>query len=85
MRLTVAGDQRASLGIGQILDALLRLEGELDERPHIVGVDEAVGVAAEAVHVAEAARNAALAHRDRHLMQCLGHQCPEVPITIGVA
>jgi hypothetical protein len=49
------------------------------------GIDEAVGVAAEAVHMAEAFGNAALAHDDRYLMQRFRQQRPEIPVVVGAA
>jgi hypothetical protein len=48
-------------------------------------IHEAVGMAAEAMHVAEASRNPALAHDDRDLMQGFGQQGPVVPIVVGAA
>ena len=35
--------------------------------------------------MAEAPRDAAVRHRDRHLVQRLRHQCPEIPIIVGAA
>ena len=52
----VLADDRLGLLIGQVLDALLGLEVELDPVPLVLGVDEAEGVAAEAVHVAVGVR-----------------------------
>ena len=84
MALAVLADQRLGFGIGQILDALLGPEVEFHPDALIVRVDEAVGVAAETVHVTEAFRNAALAHDDRDLVQRLGQQRPEIPVHIRV-
>ena len=61
------------------------LEVELDPGALVCGVDEAEGVAAEAVHVAIARRDAAIAHDDRDLVQRLGQQRPEVPVVVGAA
>ncbi len=44
-----------------------------------LGVDEAVGVAAEAVHVAQAFRNPPVAHQDHHLVERFRTQRPEIP------
>ncbi|KAG1435317.1 hypothetical protein G6F55_014363 [Rhizopus delemar] len=55
-------DQELRLCVGQRFDALLADEVELHPEALAVGVGEAVGVRAEAVHVAEAARDAAVAH-----------------------
>src|SRR6195256_1473423 len=77
----------AGLGfrVRQVLDALLGTEVELDPDALVCGIEEAVCVAAKTVHVAEAVRNAALAHHDRDLMQSLGQQRPKVPIIVGAA
>ena len=45
---------------GHALDALLRLEVELDPEPLVAGVDEAVGMTAVPVHVGDAFGNAAV-------------------------
>src|SRR5437764_3093247 len=42
-------------------------------------------MAAEEVHMAEAPRDAAVRHRDRHLVQRFQHQCPEIPVSVGAA
>ena len=81
----VLADQRLGLGVGQILDALLRLEVELDPEALAGRVPEAVGVRAKAVHVAVARRNAALAHDDGDLVQRFGQQRPVVPVVGGAA
>src|SRR5256885_13923015 len=77
---TVGGDDGGRLGIGEVLDALLADPVELDPVAFVAGVDEAVGVRAEAVHVAVAARNAPVAHDDGDLVQRLGQAGPEVPV-----
>ncbi len=48
-------------------------------------VDEAVGVAAEAVHLPVVLRQAAVGEQDRHLVQALRRQRPEVPHRRGAA
>ena len=83
--LPVLGDDRLGLLIGQVLDPLLGLEVELDPVPFVLGVDEAEGVAAEAVHVAVGAGNAPVAHDDGDLVQRLGQRGPEVPVVLGAA
>ena len=40
---------------------------------------------AVAVHMAKAFRDAAVRHRDRHLVQRFRHQCPEIPVIVGAA
>ncbi len=67
--LAVAADDLRRLRIAEVLDALLGAPVELDPAALIVGVDEAVGVRAEAVHVAVAGRDAAFAHDDGDLVQ----------------
>ena len=42
-------------------------------------------MAAETVHVAEGARQAAVAHHHRDLVQRFGQRTPEVPVAVGVA
>jgi hypothetical protein len=49
--LAVLADQCLGLGVGEVLDALLALEVELDPEALVGRVDEAEGVRAEAVHV----------------------------------
>lgn len=78
-------DQDLRLRVGQRFDALLADEVELHPEALAVGVGEAVGVRAETVHVAEAARNAAVAHHHGHLQQGFGQQRPEVPVVACAA
>ena len=61
------------------LHALARLPVELHEGGVAVGVDEAVGVDAEALHEAERARDRAVAHRPQQHVRRLRHQRHEVP------
>ena len=81
----VMADQDLRLRVGQRFDALLADEVELHPEALAVGVGEAVGVRAEAVHVAEAARDAAVAHHHGHLQQGFGQQRPEVPVVARAA
>src|SRR5580658_1564769 len=83
--LAILADQIFRLGVRQVFDALLRSEMKLYPAALVVGVDEAIRVAAEAMHVPKAARDAAVAHYDGDLMQGLGQQSPEVPIVVGAA
>ncbi|MGY2982932.1 hypothetical protein ACVI1K_000279 [Bradyrhizobium sp. USDA 4508] len=85
MALAVLADQRLGLGIGQVLNALPGAEMEFHPDALIVGIDHAVGVAAEAVLVTEAFRDAALAHDDGDLVQRFRQQRPEIPVHVGVA
>ena len=70
--LAILAHERLGLGVGQVLDALLANPVELDPVPIAGGVDEAEGVAAEAVHVAVARWEAPIAHDDGDLVQRLG-------------
>ena len=45
------------------------LKWNLTQNALVLRVDEAVGMAAVAVHVAHIGRQAAIGHEDRHLMQ----------------
>ena len=83
--LAVLADQGAGLGIGQVPDALLADVVELHPEALAGLVDQAVGVAAEAVHVPVGRRDAAVAHDDGDLVQRLGQQGPEVPVGDRVA
>ncbi len=85
VRLAVLGDDRFGLGVGQVLYALHCAEVELDPCAAVVAIEEAVSVAAEAVHVAERGGYAARRHGNRHLMQRLGQQRPEVPVVVDAA
>ena len=83
--LTILADERLGLGIRQIFDSLLGAKVKFDPDALIARVEETVGVAAEAMHVAKAARDSAIAHHDGDLVQGLRQQGPEVPIVIGAA
>ena len=80
--LAVARDDLAGLGVGEVLDALVGLEVELHPHALVVLVDQAERVAAEAVHVPVAGRDAAVGHDDGHLVQRLGQAGPEVPVAL---
>ena len=81
--LPVLPDHGLGLGVGQVLDALLRLEVEFYPEALVLGVDKAEGVAAEAVHVAEGGGDPPIAHDDGDLVQRLRQGCPEVPVVLG--
>ena len=83
MALAIARDDLGGLVVGEVLDALVGLEMELHPHALVLLVDQAVGVAAEAVHVAVAGRDAAIGHDDGHLVQRLGQARPEVPVALG--
>jgi hypothetical protein len=54
--LAIVGYDRGGFLVGEILDALLRAEVELDPDALIGGIDHREGVAAEAMHVTEGPR-----------------------------
>ncbi len=85
MRLAILADHGFRLGVRQVLDALLGPEVEFNPRPLVGGIDIAVGMAAEAMHVAETARDAAVAHDNGDLMQRLRQEGPEVPVVVSAA
>ena len=80
MALAALADDRLGLFVSQVLDALLGLEVELHPKALVLGVDHAEGVTAVSVHGPVGGRDAAVAHHDRHLMQRLGQQGPEIPV-----
>src|ERR1700736_4059178 len=59
--------------------ALSALEMELDPETLVLAVDERVGVRSEPIHMAYARRQAAVRHQDRHLVQALRAERPEIP------
>src|SRR5258708_16807204 len=85
MSLAILADQYLGCCVRQVFDPLLTAEVKLHPDSLVVGVEKAVGVAAEAMHVAIGTRNAALTHDDGDLMQGLGQQRPEVPVVVGAA
>src|SRR5258708_31753835 len=85
MGLAILADQSLGLGIRQVLDTLLAAKVELHPDPLVLGVEEAIGMAAEAMHVAKATRNSPLAHDDGDLVKRLGQQRPKVPVVIRAA
>jgi hypothetical protein len=70
--LAVLGDDGGGLGVGVEFDSLEGLEVELHPEAFAGGVEEAVGVAAIAVDVAEVGRQAAVGHEDGDLVEALG-------------
>jgi hypothetical protein len=83
MAFAILADEGLGFRVRQIMDALLGTEVEFDPDALVCGIEEAVRVAAEAMHVTEALRNASIAHDDSDLVQRLRQQCPEVPIIVG--
>ena len=58
---------------------------KLDPELFALGVDQGIGVAGIAVHLAPGFRNAAVAHQIGHLMRAFGGQCPEIPLHVVIA
>lgn len=83
--LAVLADHGLAFRVGQVADALLRLEVELDPVAFVAGVDEAEGVATETVHVPVGGRDAAVAHDDGDLVQRFRQRGPEVPVALRAA
>src|SRR5690606_17130870 len=79
---TITTYQRLRLRVRQVLDALLGAEVELHPETLVLSIDEAEGMAAEQVHVAETGGNAAVAHHNCDLMQGFGQTGPEFPIVL---
>ena len=73
------------LSLGEELVALLGLEVVLDPEALAFGVNPLVGVRAEAVHVAQGAGQAAVAHQPGDLVRRCGVQAPEIPLHIVIA
>ena len=67
------------LFFGEVFDALVGEEVELDPGAFVVLVDEAEGMAAIAVDMSPALGCAAIAHQPHYLMQALGHLRPKIP------
>ena len=65
--------------------ALIGLEVELHPEHLARFVDERIGVARIAVHLAPGARYASIAHQIGDLMRALGREGPEVPLHVVVA
>src|SRR6202022_2629629 len=85
MGFAILADAGLGFRVSQVLDALLGAEVELDPDALVCGIEEAVRVAAETVHVTEALRNAAFAHEDGALSQALARKSPEVPVVVSAA
>lgn len=82
--VAVFGDDGCCLSVRQVADALLANPVELDPHPLVGGIEHGEGVAAEAVHVAVAIRDAAVAHHDGDLVEGFRQAGPEIPVGGGV-
>jgi hypothetical protein len=71
MRLAIVRDSFGRLRIGPVLDSLHGLEVELHPVALVLGLDERVGVRAEAVDIAIALWQAAIRHQNSDLVQAL--------------
>ena len=60
------------LGIRPVFDTLHHFEVELDPEAFVLGIDETIGVAAEAINVTKTLRQAAVTEQDGHLVQAFG-------------
>ncbi len=85
VEVRLLGDHRLGLVVGEALDPLDGLEVVLDPELVAARVLPQEGVAAVAVHVAPAARRAAIAHQEADLMSRLGRERPEVPLRVVAA
>ena len=83
MVVAVLTGQPVGLLLGQELDALVGLEVILHPEQLVVGVDPAVGVAAVAVHVPPALRDAAVTHQPGHLVRRLRVRVSRNPTACG--
>ncbi len=83
--LPVIGNDGCSLGVGEILDALLGPKVKLHPETLVVRTDEAVGVRTETVHMAVRRRNAPITHDIGDLVQGLRQPGPEVPVVVRAA
>ena len=75
----VSPDDLRRLRVRPCFDALHGFEMELDPKAFIVGIDEAVGVAAVAIDESIALRQTAVAHEYGDLVQAFGRERPEIP------
>ncbi|MNO48221.1 hypothetical protein D3C76_385530 [compost metagenome] len=66
----------------QRMHTLARLPVELDETGHALGVDQAEGVHAKALHHPQAARDGTVGHGPGHHVRRLRHQRDEVPESV---
>ncbi len=84
MVIGVGGADRGGLGVGEVLDPLVGLEVIFDPEGFAPGVDPLEGVRAEAVHVAIAGGNAAIAEQHGELVRGLRRMGEEIPGVLGL-
>ena len=80
MAFAVVGDDFGGFFVGQVFNALLAAEMEFHPKTFARFVPEAVSMRTEAVHMAVAGGDAAVAHDNGNLVQGFGQQRPEVPV-----
>ena len=85
MRFAVFGNDGFGFLVGQVFNALQGAQVELHPDAFVIGIDEAIGMTAETVHVAIGIRNATGAHGDGHLMERFGQKGPEIPVVVRAA
>src|SRR6516164_3831143 len=83
MAFPVVADQNTGFLVSQVFDTLLRSQGEFHPKPFVSCIYEAVRVATEPMHMAEALRNAPVAHDDCNLVKRLRKKGPKVPVVLG--
>ena len=81
----VVGDDFGGFFVGQVFNALLAAEMEFHPKTFARFVPKAVSMRTEAVHMAVAGGDAAVAHDDGDLVQGFGQQRPEIPVVRGGA
>ena len=73
------------LGIGEVLDTLLRFEVVLDPEPLTFGINPHEGVTAIAIHMAIGTRRTPVRHQERYLVKRFGGKGPEIPLRVVAA
>ncbi|MNF54933.1 hypothetical protein D3C84_363770 [compost metagenome] len=81
--IRISARQARSLRWSKVLDPLLGLVVPLHPVTLTLSVDEAVSVAAEAMHVTVSIRDTPVGEQDGDLVQRLGRMRPEVPHRLG--
>ena len=85
VRFTILGNDSLGLLVGQILDALQGAQMELHPNTFVGGIEKAISMTTETMHMAIGIRNTTGTHRDGHLMQSFGQQGPEIPVIVRTA
>ncbi len=85
MALAILGNDCLSFCISQVLYALLGFKMELNPESLVFSIDQAEGMATEAVHMAVRVRNTSVAHNDSHLVQRFWEIGEEIPLVTSTA